>query len=187
MKSCSRVLISSMDLLCVTDLAAHIRPSDRRLRCRRSRRRDSDVQTTAERSSRGRRAVRLSEDVVHTHGHQILTQRAVDAARLSHRHTKAAPLHCDVPAHRSQCENQALTFSLVPTPSVPDTRMGSVNPAAFRSKRPAKPPSSALQPKTQTHRVKNHTHTYTQSQNHTHKHAHVDLLKINLLIYRNNS
>ena len=38
------------------------------------------------------------------------------------------------------------TFSLVPTPSVPDTRTGSTKPAAFRSKSPAKPPSSALHP-----------------------------------------
>lgn len=38
------------------------------------------------------------------------------------------------------------TLSLVPTPSVPDTRIGSMKPAAFRSNRPAKPPSSALQP-----------------------------------------
>ena len=38
------------------------------------------------------------------------------------------------------------TLSLVPTPSVPDTRIGSMNPAAFRSNRPAKPPSSALHP-----------------------------------------
>lgn len=34
----------------------------------------------------------------------------------------------------------------MPTPSVPDTRIGSMKPAAFRSNSPAKPPSSALQP-----------------------------------------
>lgn len=38
------------------------------------------------------------------------------------------------------------TLSLVPTPSVPATSMGSTNPAAFRSNSPAKPPSSALHP-----------------------------------------
>lgn len=38
------------------------------------------------------------------------------------------------------------TLSLVPTPSVPDTRIGSTKPAAFRSNSPAKPPSSALHP-----------------------------------------
>lgn len=41
---------------------------------------------------------------------------------------------------------QVPTLSLVPTPSVPDTRIGSMKPAAFRSNSPAKPPSSALQP-----------------------------------------
>lgn len=40
------------------------------------------------------------------------------------------------------------TLSLVPTPSVPDTRIGSTKPAAFKSKSPANPPSSALQPQT---------------------------------------
>lgn len=66
-KNCSHVLIPSMHLLCVTDLAEHIRPSDRRLRCRRS-------QTTRlwrpdgrRRSSRGRRAVRLPERGRHSH------------------------------------------------------------------------------------------------------------------------
>lgn len=39
-----------------------------------------------------------------------------------------------------------LTFSLVPTPSVPLARRGSLKPAAFKSKRPAKPPRSTSQP-----------------------------------------
>ena len=39
-----------------------------------------------------------------------------------------------------------ITFSFVPTPSVPQARRGSVKPAAFKSKRPAKPPRSTSQP-----------------------------------------
>jgi hypothetical protein len=38
------------------------------------------------------------------------------------------------------------TFSLVPTPSVVETRIGSLNPAAFRSNSAPKPPSPALVP-----------------------------------------
>jgi len=60
-KNRSRVLTSSMDLLCVTDLAAHIRPSDRRLRCRRSPTTRLGRPDDRRRSSRGRRAVRLPE------------------------------------------------------------------------------------------------------------------------------
>ena len=41
---------------------------------------------------------------------------------------------------------KGLTFSLVPTPSVPETRIGSLKPAAFRSKRAPNDPSAAIHP-----------------------------------------
>lgn len=43
-------------------------------------------------------------------------------------------------------ERCLITFNLVPTPSVPQARRGSLKPAAFKSKRPAKPPRSTSQP-----------------------------------------
>lgn len=48
---------------------------------------------------------------------------------------------------RGLCSQRCLvTFSFVPTPSVPQTSRGSWKPAAIRSKRPAKPPRSTSQP-----------------------------------------
>lgn len=56
------------------------------------------------------------------------------------------------------------TLSLVPTPSVPDTRIGSTKPAAFRSNSPAKPPSSALHPGGKKKKYNySHGYRFTQS------------------------
>lgn len=48
--------------------------------------------------------------------------------------------------HKACNHKCPITFSLVPTPSVPEARRGSLKPAAFKSKRPAKPPRSTVQP-----------------------------------------
>ncbi|TNN56476.1 hypothetical protein EYF80_033346 [Liparis tanakae] len=64
----------------------------------------------------------LSQHVVHAHGHQVLAEAAVAPARLG-----------DLRIRVGVTENTTSpTLSLVPTPSVPDTRMGSTKPAAFR-------------------------------------------------------
>ena len=48
---------------------------------------------------------------------------------------------------RGLCSQRCLvTFSFVPTPSVPQASRGSLKPAARKSQRPAKPPRSTSQP-----------------------------------------
>ena len=56
---------------------------------------------------------------------------------LTHIATRSMPTVSGMPA-------SIATLSLVPTPSVPDTRMGSRKPAALRSNRPPKPPRAPM-------------------------------------------